>query len=399
MPLPLPPPSILAAPQATLSAPAKAAFDQAYEDLKAGQLTEAIQGYERALALAPDSWDIWLEYTSALRQAGSLQKGARAGWRAVELGPGKVQSWVNLSNVLLQANALAKDLDLLEEMARRFPGDPGVVKGFDNLGFAAWSLEDYALAEKALTRTLQLAPGHLVAQVDLAGTRMSAGAPDARARLEAAHAAAVKGGDEAAAKWAQILLDESKGGVLEAPYPQAWAAEILPLALRTRPPQGKAATLPIEEPSPKLFMIKRLGSLRLAKPAAWAESLGGSDAAKGIVNLTYGPAQGSGFLVKITGMGGNPQKLAPGAAKSILESGLGGVADARWISDPRGAMVWARDPQWKPGNPDDFPYLLSAVLQVGPVVVTVSCFTTEASKEPPKAFLDLIASLAWVPKS
>lgn len=402
--LPPPRPSILAAPQAALPAPAKAAFDQAYEDLKGRRLPEAIQGYERALALAPDSWDIWLEYTSALRQAGSLQKAARAGWRTVELGPGQVQSWINLSNVLLQANSLPEDFELLQEMTRRFPGDPGVVKGFDNLGYAAWCREDYPLAQKALTRTLQLAPGHLVAQVDLAGTMLSAGAPDARARLEAAHAAAVKAGDKAAASWAQTLLDESKGKALEAPYPEAWAAENLPAVLRTQPAQGMAVALPIEEPLPRLFMIKRLGSIRIGKPAAWMESLAGSDAAEGMVNLTYRPSQGSSFTIKITAIApaeSSPRELKPEAARGILESSLraNGGGEAHWIQEPRGAMVWVRDPNWKPGNPDDFPYLLSAIIQVGPLVVTVSCFTTEASKEPPKAFLDLVASLAWVPRA
>ncbi|HEU4952061.1 MAG TPA: tetratricopeptide repeat protein, partial [Holophagaceae bacterium] len=148
--LPPPPPALVSGAQAPMPPQAKAAFDRAYEALRAGRFPEAIAAYEEALALAPDSWDIWLEYTSALRQAGQLQKAARAGWRTVELGPDKVDSWNNLSNVLQMANALPEDAALLEEMARRFPGDPRVVKAFDNLAYTAWSLRDFALARKAL---------------------------------------------------------------------------------------------------------------------------------------------------------------------------------------------------------------------------------------------------------
>ncbi|HEU4952843.1 MAG TPA: hypothetical protein VFT46_12910, partial [Holophagaceae bacterium] len=353
--------------------------------------------------LAPDSWDIWLEYTSALRQAGQLQKAARAGWRAVELGPDRVESWVNLSNVLQMANALPEDAALLEEMARRFPGDAHVVKAFDILAYTAWSLRDFALARKALDRTLQLDPHNLVARMDQAGVALSAGAPGAKAQLEAALAEARKAGDDRAVGYAQQLLDGSKGGRLDPPYPQTWAAEVLAPALRTRPAAGAAAALPVADPAPQAYQLKRLGSLRLAVPLAWRRSVAGSEPAKGLANLAFGPATGAAFAVKVTALtlpDEHPQPLTPERAKAILAAQFGGAPglQVHWLPEARGAMAWARDPAWKPGRPDDYPNLLTAVLQVGPATVTLSCFWGLESPEPPKAFLDLVSSLAWVPK-
>lgn len=400
--LPPPPPALVSGAQAPLSPQAKAAFDRAYEALRAERFPEAVAAYEAALALAPDSWDIWLEYTSALRQAGQLQKAAQAGWRTVELGPDKLVSWNNLSNVLQMANALPEDFALLEEMARRFPGDAHVVKGFDNLAYAAWSLQDFALARKALDRTLQLDPGNLVARMDQAGVGLSAGTPGARAQLEAALAEARKAGNTQAAGYAQQLLDGSKDGHLASPYPQTWAAELLAPALRSRPAAGTAAALPVADPVPQAYLLKRLGSLRLAIPPAWRRSVAGSEPAKGLANLAFGPPEGAAFLVKLTAFTlpeAHPQPLTPERAKAILADAFGAPGlQVHWLPESRGAMAWARDPAWKPGKADDYPNLLVAALQVGSATVTLSCFWGRESPEPPKAFLDLVSSLAWAPR-
>lgn len=401
MPLPPLPPALIEGAQTGLPPKAQVAFDRAYKELNAGRFSEAVIAYEEALALAPDSWDIWLEYTSALRQAGTLQKAARAGWKSVNLGPDQVSSWINLSNVLLAAHALPEDLALLDLAARRFPGDPKVTKGFDNLGYTAWCLQDYPLATKALDRTLQLDPGNLVAQVDKAGVGLSARLPGARVQMEAALAAAEKAGDKGAAAWAKQLLDASKGGTLNAPYPETWATEILPPRLRTWPAPGTETALPVEDPVPHAFLLQRRGSLRVAIPAGWRQSLAGSSPQEGLVNLSYAPKEGESFVIKVTAMmppEAHPKAITQEVAKGILEGQFQqekGV-QVHWLPETRGAMAWARDPSWKPGKPDDFPNLLTAVLQVGPATVTISCFWGEQAQEPPKAFLDLIASIGWV---
>lgn len=400
MPLPPPPPAYIAGVQRGLPPKAQAAFDRAYTELKGGKVHEAVASYEEALALAPDSWDIWLEYTSALRQTGMLQKAARAGWKTVDLGADKASSWTNLSNVFLTANALEEDFALLEEAARHFPGDPQFVKGFDNLGFTAWSHQNYALATKALDRALQLDPGSLVARVDRAGVGLSAGAPGARASLEAALAAAEKSGDKGAATWAKQLLTKSKGGSLNAPYPENWASEMLPPRFRARPAPGSEITLPIDDPAPYAFLLQRKGSLMMAIPAAWSRSWAGSTPQDGMVNLTFTPTKGGSLIVKITALLPQGSKtISPEAAHGILEGQFQeqqGV-QVHWLPEPRGAMAWARDPSWKPGKPDDFPNLLTAVLQIGPATVTISCFWGDQPQGPPKAILELIASLGWTP--
>lgn len=402
MPLPFLPPALVESAQTSLPPKAQAAFDRAYKELKAGRFQEAMADYEEALAVAPDSWDIWLEYTSALRQSGALQRAARAGWKTMNLGTDKASSYINLSNVLTEANALPEGFALLDVAARHFPGNSDVVKGLDNLAFAAWSHQDYSLATKVLDRTLQLDPGNLVAQVDKAGVGLSAGVPDARAKLEAALAAAEKAGNKGAAAWAKQLLASSKGGTLNAPYPENWATEALPPGLRTWPPAGTETAIPVEDPAPHTYLLKREGNLRVAIPEAWRQSLAGSSPQEGMVNLSLTPKDGNAFTLKITALlAPDPKAMTQETAKGILEGEFQGQSGVRvhWLPDPRGAMAWAKDPSWKPGKPDDFPNLLTAVLQVGPATVTISCFWGEQPQEPPKAFLDMIASLAWVPRS
>jgi Tfp pilus assembly protein PilF len=402
MPLPLLLPVLLAAQAAPLPVPAQKAFDAAYEAMRAGRLPEALDRYAEALALAPASWDISLEYTSALRQAGELQKAVRAGWRTVELGPDRAASWNNLSNVLQTANALPEALQVAEEMARRFPRDANTVKAFTNLGYTAWTLLDFPLAERSLARAVELAPTHRVARVDLAAARLSAGRPGGLAELEAALAEAKREADGPATQWAEHLLATARSHPegLVPPYPRTWAAEGLPPALRVRPEPGKAASLPIGDPRSRDHLLQRKGTLRLAMPEGWRESREGSKAEEGLLNLSYEPSKGEPFLVKVTALmpPGEPRPLTPDLARGILSARLSqpGV-QVHWLPDPRGALAWARDPAWKPGKPGDFPHVLTALVAVGPAWVTVSAFWGESAGEPPKAFLDLVTSLAWTP--
>ncbi|HJW72242.1 MAG TPA: hypothetical protein VJ486_05250 [Geothrix sp.] len=386
--------------QEPLSPSARTAFDTAYHALESGKLPEAIAEYELALTLAPNSWDIWLEYTSALRQAGFLQKAARAGWRTVELDPEKVDSWNNLSNVLMAANALNESFEVAELMAKRFPGSPVTVKTLTNLGYTAWSLKNFALADRSLTRAIQLAPDHSVAKVDLAGVRLSAGLADGQAQLEAALAGAKKASDTNAVKWAESLLGSAKSnkGVLEAPFPRSWASEFLPPKLRTRPMSGTAIELGTENPLPRTFLLKRIGRLNLSIPEVWWESHDGSKPEAGILNLTYRPSKDDAFSVKVTGFlpPDGPKALKPELAHGILESRLGKSGTTlNWIPVPHGAMAWAKDPSWKPGTPGDYPHILTALVEVGPVWVTISAFWGESPTEPPKAFLEFISSMSW----
>ncbi|MEP7009693.1 MAG: tetratricopeptide repeat protein [Acidobacteriota bacterium] len=386
--------------QASLSPAAAKVFDEAYGAMASGRLPEALDAYEKAVELAPDSWDIWLEYTSALRQAGFLQKAARAGWRTVELGPDRVDSWNNLSNVLIAANALTEALEVAEQMAQRFPKAPQTLETFTNLGYGAWTLKDYALAERSLMRALQLEPGHILAKVDLAAVHLSAGQPGGKAELEKALAAAKKASDANGVKWAEILLATAKEhkGVLGAPYPPTWAAEELTSILRTRPKDGTAAALPIENPIPSTFLLKRLGTLQLAVPDGWWESREGSKQEIGFLNLEYRSPKADTFLIKISGLipPDGPKSLKPELAREMLESQFGkSGARLNWIPLAHGAMVWSKDPSWKPGKPGDYPHLLSAQVEVGPVWVIVSAFWGESPAAPPKEFLDLVSSLAW----
>ncbi len=386
--------------QASLSPAAAKVFDEAYGAKSSGRLPEALDAYEKALELAPSSWDIWLEYTSALRQAGFLQKAARAGWRTVELGPDRVDSWNNLSNVLIDANALTEALEVAEQMAQRFPKAPETLKTFTNLGYAAWTLKDHAMAERSLTRALQLAPGNILAKVDLAAVHLSAGRPGGKAELEAARAEAKKALDSNGVKWAESLLASAKDskGVLEPNYPRTWAAEVLPPALRTRPKEGTAAALPIENPIPRTFLLKRLGTLQLAVPDGWWESREGSKQEMGFLNLTYRSPKADTFSVKISGLPplDVPKPLTPDVARGILES-LNAKSGARsnWIFVAHGVMAWSKDPSWKPGKPGDYPHVLAALIEVGPVWINLSAFWGESPAEPPKEFLDLVSSLAW----
>jgi hypothetical protein len=93
---------------------------------------------------------------------------------------------------------------------------------------------------------------------------------------------------------------------------------------------------------------------------------------------------------------GTKSRKSEDVARGVLESQLAkSGARLNWIFVANGAMVWSKDPDWKPGKPGDFPHLLAAQVEVGPVWVGISAFWGESPAEPPKAFLDLVSSLAW----
>jgi len=379
---------VVAAHAQGLPKPAQEAFDRAYRTLKAGQPQQALADYELALTLAPESWDIWLEYTAALRQTGQLQRAAEAGWRAVALGPAKPSSWINVGNVLISGGALGAAEPVLLEAVRLAPRDEGALRGLVNLGYDAWCQGDTALAERSFKRVLELAPEHLIAAIDMGAVALSLGRKEGETQVAAALARAKARGDQGAAGWAESVL--KAGTALRAPYPRAWDVEEIPARLRAKP-VSSAPSAPRRQ-----YTLGRLPGLALTVPPAWVVKATQVDPALGAVTLTVTPREGAAFKILLTTfLNPKPKEpILPEGARATIENVLkSSGATLNWLTEPRGAMAWAQDPHWKAGTPDDYPFLLQALIQIGPAVVNVSAFWGDAATVPPPP-ADLLAFFA-----
>ncbi|HYE14816.1 MAG TPA: carbohydrate binding domain-containing protein [Pyrinomonadaceae bacterium] len=99
-------------------------------------LPKALEEYERAAALAPNDYLIWMEMGRARGAAGDHEGGVRALRRAVELAPSYAQPRWHLGNILLRAGRAD---EAFAELRRAADADPALRPQVFNL---AWQVYD-----------------------------------------------------------------------------------------------------------------------------------------------------------------------------------------------------------------------------------------------------------------
>ena len=95
--------SALPASAQALPPKAQESFDAAFRLNLQGRIGDAIVKYEEALALAPKSKEVMLEYVVALRRASRFQRSVKAGWQLLEIDGSNPAAWTNLGNTFLAA--------------------------------------------------------------------------------------------------------------------------------------------------------------------------------------------------------------------------------------------------------------------------------------------------------
>ena len=159
-------------------------LDQGAKALVAGDLTYAIDRYERALAIDPALPDAWFNLAWARRAARQFDAALTAYAEAVGHGlTGAEEAFVNRAAIL--SDHLFRRDDAVRELETALERNPGFVPAWLSLGVVQEDKGDAAAARAAYERVLALAPGHGRAVARLAALDVVAGeAEAAMARVE-----------------------------------------------------------------------------------------------------------------------------------------------------------------------------------------------------------------------
>ncbi|WP_017720115.1 CHAT domain-containing protein [Kamptonema formosum] len=122
---------------------------------KLGRYAEAIASLDRALAIAPDSQKAWQSRGEALNKAGRYEEAIASCQRVIATKPDGLEAWVNLSLALNQEGRYA---EALASADRAIAMRPDSCEAWTNRGLALNSLGRYQEAIDSLNRAVDLQP-------------------------------------------------------------------------------------------------------------------------------------------------------------------------------------------------------------------------------------------------
>ncbi len=142
-------------------------FDTAFELLSNGNNQKAVVYYEKAIKLNPNNADIWLEYTSCLRQNKRFQEAIIAGWKTLELAPDSYKIWTTIGNTYVDCHHWKQAFDAFEEFKKSNTVIQQNSKNFITLGYEQMLYKDYEGAEKSFKYALEIESDNALALIDL----------------------------------------------------------------------------------------------------------------------------------------------------------------------------------------------------------------------------------------
>lgn len=142
-------------------------FDKAYQHVTLGDYQKAVYYYEKAISYNPNSWEIWLEYSSCLRKNKRFQKALQAGWNTLKLNPQCNDAWTNIGNIYLDCQLWQQAYDCFILREKNINEIDKIEQNFLNLGFYQTLYEDYEGAEKSYEHVLKKNPENGLAKIDL----------------------------------------------------------------------------------------------------------------------------------------------------------------------------------------------------------------------------------------
>lgn len=146
----------------------RALLTQASALRRAGRVPEAIDAYQRLLALDPGLPDSWYNLGWLQRQARDLEGALSSYAQALARGVAAPEE-VHLNRAVILSDHLARSDDAREELERALEINPSYVPALINLGNLAEDHGDRAGAKAAYDRALAVDPSNLLALARLAG--------------------------------------------------------------------------------------------------------------------------------------------------------------------------------------------------------------------------------------
>ncbi len=262
--------------QGDLPASAKEAFDSAFQLLKNGKPYDAIDAYEKAIHLASNSADIWMEYTGCLRQAHWFQQAARAGWRTIELDPNRVGSWGNLGNVFTEARAWDAATFAFKKAESLSSDKKWAVQNFLNLGFQQWCNGEGQLAIKTFRYAVEKDPYNGKAILDLGIAMVSEGYVNVGVAFinQALSTLKKEEGAQTSILYAEATLAQiRKEGKISPPVSSLVAFQKLPDRFLKQPLPGQALSLGVDQRAEWILLSSNREGISIKIPSIWKVNL------------------------------------------------------------------------------------------------------------------------------
>jgi tetratricopeptide (TPR) repeat protein len=155
---------------------AEAQFNRANALRRLGHVAEALDGYDRAIALQPRWAAPHLNRGALLADGGNPRAAIQSFRRVTEIDPGHAQGWCNLGNAL---SVLGRHQDAIAALRRATEAAPGDAIAQYNLGNALTAAGRKIEAAQTYTHALSLAPHFAPAAVNLASRLRELGEADA----------------------------------------------------------------------------------------------------------------------------------------------------------------------------------------------------------------------------
>lgn len=384
----------LAVPAAAQALPPKAqeSFDAAFRLNLQGKIGDAIAKYEDALAIAPKSKEVLLEYVVALRKASRFQRSVRAGWQLLEIDGSNPAAWTNLGNTFLAAEAWESAEFTFDKAATYSKDKAFSVQNLLNLGYAQCDAGDPEGALRVFGKALKLDPKNGATHIDIGIAHARLGhKQEALDSVKAGLALVAKQTDsraQTAKRLGELVLKR-----LEADEPVRTGRPIyrqsLPEALAKQPAKGKAAALEVEE---QCAHAVDLGKGRLASLTAlerWTlqvEPAFREPTSSEPVTLTFSPPPGTRFqfLISLIDEDKSLEKLKEEAelAGLMIQLQAGKKAEKvelHELTSPtvQGYYFSDEDEKLRGKEPaeGDFPFVTQGVARVGGISCTFTMLT------------------------
>ena len=388
---------------AALPAKAQDAFDAAYELARKGKPEKALELYEEAAKLAPNSADVWQEYAVCLRQTYHLQRAAQACWRAMEVGGQTAGLWNNMGNIFLSAEAwkaasLAYDKADTLSSNKRLASD-----NFLKLGYRQWQAGDNDGATKSFAHAIELDPKNGMAVLDMASVKASQGnTQDALKQINEAKPFLEAEENQRGLKYAQYL----EGAVRKTtrlPSPIEFAEfQHLPDRFLTQPPKGQSLSLQIDPTVRKSFRLTSGIVMSINVDDSWTVSLD-TKTMPALPTIGFAPATGDDFRLLWTPLSAAKRSvdikgLLEDNSREMLSQSVEKELVIKELKSPsmHGYYFLATDKSLVDKTPGEgqYPYVIISTLNAGNVDCTLTVLSRKKDEQFVKEMTEAISSIS-----
>lgn len=403
----------LAAPASAQALPPKAqeSFDAAFRLNLQGRIGDAIAKYEDALAIAPKSKEVLLEYVVALRKASRLQRSVKAGWQLLELDGSNPAAWTNLGNTFLAAEAWESAEFTFDKAATYSKDKAFSVQNLLNLGYAQCDAGDPEGALRVFSKALKLDPKNGATHIDIGIAHSRLGhKQEALDSVKAGLALVAKQTDsraQNAKRLGELVLKR-----LEADEPVRTGRPIyrqkLPDSLAKQPAKGKAAALEIEKQTAHAVDLGEGRLASLTSVESWTlqvEPEHRESTSSEQVTFTFSPPPGARFTLLISlekkdkSLERIKDELELAGMMILLQAGKKvDKVDLHEVTSPtlQGYFFQDEDESLRGKQPaeGDFPFLTQGLARVGDFSCTFTMLTFDIEEATLAPLFETLKSLA-----